>query len=386
MAVPGLVAMRAGWSRHVLLVHDAYDDYVTCLANTLGERVHLTVLHNSRVHDRIRRGLSGSQQTIVYPHRRVRDPRRIGEIPHIDRVAATVGADVVHVQQSNDPLFNLVQLCSRRSHGTRVLTVHDITPHPGDAAHVPGGHLTLRAQSRRWDRVVVHADVLRSDLARAWNVPHARVDVVPHGELGSLYRPADSVGTDTARPAATLRVLFFGRVWPYKGLDRLISAMNRLATARPTLTLTICGTGEPLDRYLQLVEPQLTIEVVDRFVEHEEVAPLFASATVVCLPYLEASQSGVQALACGLGVPVVATDVGGLASAVADGQSGLVVPPDDVGALTTALGRVLDDPTLRDRLAKGSRTRSATDLSWEAIADQTLEVYRRARAGHGAFI
>lgn len=376
--------MTIGSSRHVLLVHDAYDDYVTCLANTLGERVRLTVLHNSRVHERIRNGLSGNQTTIVYPHRRVRDPRRLGEIPQIDRVAATVGADVVHLQQSNDPLFNLVQLCSPRSQGPRVLTIHDVAPHPGDAAHVPGGHATLRAQRRRWDRFIVHGAPLRADLARAWNVPDVRVDVVPHGELGSLYRPAAPERAGAARPGAPLRVLFFGRIWPYKGLDRLISAMNRLASTRPSLTLTISGTGEPLDRYLRSVAPQLNVEVIDRFIEHDEVAPLFESATVVCLPYLEASQSGVQALACGLGVPVVATAVGGLATAVADGVSGLVVPPDNVAALTAALARILDDPTLRDRLARGSGARSGSDLSWSTIADQTLAVYQRAQAGHGS--
>ncbi|MEQ3549113.1 glycosyltransferase family 4 protein [Pseudonocardia nematodicida] len=357
---------------HVLLVHDAYDDYVACLANHLAERTRVTVLHHARIHAGM--PLTGDVGTVVYPHRRIRDPRRIASIPRIREVAAEVRADVVHLQQSNDPLFTLVQ--GPTPGRASVLTVHDVVPHPGDRSHIPGGHLAARRRRGCFDRVVVHADELGADLTRRWGVPRDRIDVVAHGELGSLH------GTPRVVDDPPPRVLFFGRIWPYKGLDRLVHAMNALSVTRPGLTLAIAGTGEPLEGYLRLAAPTLRTEVTDRFVDRDEVAPLFADAAVVCLPYLEASQSGVHALACGLGVPVVASAVGGLTSAVAHGRDGLLVPPDDVDALAAALGRVLDEPVLRARLASGARARARTDLSWDTIADRTLEVYDRAAHAH----
>jgi len=370
---------------HVLLFHDSYMDYVTCLANALAERLPVTVLHSSHMHDWMP-GLSDAVRTAVYPYRRMRDPRRLRHLPVVADVAASVGADLVHFQQSVDPWFNLTQLRGRHRLPD-VMTVHDVAPHPGDRTTVPGGHLTLRTQRRAMDRFIVHSAPLRLDLVRRWRIRAEKVDVVPHGELGRLYRRlagrrtgADATSGRQRRPG---NVLFFGRVWPYKGLDRLVQAMNLLAETRPGLVLTIAGEGHGLDAYRRAVRPPLAVRVLDRYVEQDEVSELFAEADVVCLPYLEASQSGVHALACGLGVPVVASAVGGLASAVRDGCDGLLVPPGDVAALAAALARVLDDPALRVRLASGATARAVGDLDWGTIADTTLEVYARARGAFG---
>ena len=365
---------------HVLLVHDSYMDYVTCLANALAERVPVTVVHSSHPH-LLMPGLSEDVRTVVYPYRRMRDPRRVRHIPVVAEVAASVGADLVHFQQSVDPWFNLTQLRGRRRL-PEVMTVHDVTPHPGDRTSVPGGHLTLRIHRRRMERFIAHTSPLRDELVRRWRIRADSVDVVPHGELGGLYRRLATHPPGSDPPGGRMRrlnVLFFGRVWPYKGLDRLVEAMNVLAETRPGLILTIAGEGQDLDPYLKAVRGPLGVRVLNRYVDHDEVPNLFGEADVVCLPYLEASQSGVHALACGLGVPVVASAVGGLASAVRDGYDGLLVPPGDVTALRAALARVLDDPALRAQLSSGATARAAGDLRWGTIADATLEVYARAR-------
>jgi glycosyltransferase involved in cell wall biosynthesis len=365
---------------HVLLVHDSYMDYVTCLANALAERVPVTVVHSSHMHS-LMPALSEDVRTVVYPYRRMRDPRRVRHIPVVGDVAASVGADLVHFQQSVDPWFNLTQIRGRRRL-PEVMTVHDIAPHPGDRTSVPGGHLTLRIHRRRMERFITHTSPLRDELVRRWRIRAESVDVVPHGELGGLYRrlAGHPTGSDPSGGGMRrLNVLFFGRVWPYKGLDRLVEAMNVLADTRPGLILTIAGEGQDLDTYLKAVRGPLGVRVLNRYVDHDEVAALFGEADVVCLPYLEASQSGVHALACGLGVPVVASAVGGLASAVRDGRDGLLVPPGDVTALTAALARVLDDPALRAQLSSGATARAAGDLHWGTIADATLEVYARSR-------
>lgn len=363
--------MSARGRPHVLLVHDAYADYVVGLANALAEHVPVTVMHGSRMHDDVAGELSDAVATVVAPQRRLRDPRRCGD-PRVGAVAAAVGADVVHLQQSNDPVTNLLGL-ARPGPAPRVLTVHDVRPHPGDGTAVPGGHATLRARAGSIRRFVAHTPSLARDLAHTWRVPEERVDVVAHGELGSRYGPPVD-----APPPSPRRVLFFGRNWPYKGLDRLVAAVNALAAARSDLVLSVAGPGASPRHALADLDPAVGVEVVERRVPRAEVPPLFAAATVVCLPYREASQSGVHALACGLGVPVVATAVGGLAEAVHHGHDGLLVPPDDHDALVDALARVLDDPGLRAGLAAGARARRGADLDWSTLAEETLAVYRRA--------
>ena len=119
-------------------------------------------------------------------------------------------------------------------------------------------------------------------------------------------------------------------------------------------------------------------EVHEGFVSEAERARLFARASVVALPYVEASGSGVLPLAHAYGKPVVASAVGGLADAVDDGRTGLLVPPGDPEALATAIVRLLHDDALRRRLGAAGRRVVETAWSPHEVAGRTLATYRRA--------
>src|SRR5512146_668340 len=97
-----------------------------------------------------------------------------------------------------------------------------------------------------------------------------------------------------------------------------------------------------------MVHPDRFLVLNDRICD-EQRAELFRNASVVVLPYIEASQSGVVPLAYQYGKPVVATHVGGLPEAVENGRTGLVVPPRDERALASAILRLLGDAELRQR-------------------------------------
>jgi glycosyltransferase involved in cell wall biosynthesis len=121
--------------------------------------------------------------------------------------------------------------------------------------------------------------------------------------------------------------------------------------------------------------PPAAIKVVNRLLSEQEVAQLLASATVVVLPYTDATQSGVLAAAYALGTPVVATTVGSFPEFVRDGVSGLLVPPNDPEALAGAIRRVLLDPVLRDRLSRGADKLARTVLSWGEVVGHHFELY-----------
>ena len=124
-------------------------------------------------------------------------------------------------------------------------------------------------------------------------------------------------------------------------------------------------------------------EVHNEFVSRDLSADLFRRASVVVLPYTEASQSGVLAFAYTFGKPVVVTDVGSLPEVVDEGETGLVVPPKDTQALAEAVVSVLSNPEKRRAMGEKAYLKATTDLSWDRIAEQTMGVYEEAAEARG---
>jgi starch synthase len=105
---------------------------------------------------------------------------------------------------------------------------------------------------------------------------------------------------------------------------------------------------------------------------------LLQRSSVVVLPYIEASQSGVIPTAYGFKKPVVVTDVGSVPEAVEEGKTGFVVPTRDSEALAHAVIRLLKDEKLRRQMGENAYKKLKEDFSWDNIAQRTLEVYRKA--------
>ena len=118
-------------------------------------------------------------------------------------------------------------------------------------------------------------------------------------------------------------------------------------------------------------------------ISDDELAVLYAEAQVAVVPslYEGFSLPAIEAMACG--VPLVATTGGALPEVVgADGETGLLVTPDDAEALASAIGRILDDDALAARLGEGGRRRVLGRFTWEATARGTAEQYRWVLDAH----
>jgi glycosyltransferase involved in cell wall biosynthesis len=102
----------------------------------------------------------------------------------------------------------------------------------------------------------------------------------------------------------------------------------------------------------------------------------------VVLPYTDATQSGVSAIAFACSRPVIATSVGDLPEMVIDGRTGLMVPPRDGESLARAMEKMLIQRKLRDSLAVNANRFAKDNLSWSGIADATARTYRRAMYDH----
>jgi glycosyltransferase involved in cell wall biosynthesis len=116
------------------------------------------------------------------------------------------------------------------------------------------------------------------------------------------------------------------------------------------------------------------------FVPHHALGALYERAAVVACPSHREGFGVVCAEAMAYGRPVVAGAVGGLLDLVVDGETGLLVPPRDVGALRTALERLLGDAELRRRLGAAARERIKERFAWPAVTDATIAAYEEALA------
>jgi glycosyltransferase involved in cell wall biosynthesis len=258
--------------------------------------------------------------------------------------------DIVHAHPNVSPtLFALVP------NAPLVVTIHDVTWHPGQTRKPRVKKLIERAWERRASGFIVHGEDLRPLLAdRAGDRP---VAVVPHG-----VRPEKRPDPVPTRPS----ILFFGRLEPYKGLGVLMDAMRLVWEVRPDAELVVAGRGQAEPEVID--DPR--IQKLARYVPEAEVDQLFRNAQLVVAAYTEGSQSGVVSLACARGIPAIVSDVGALPSLVGDPSR--VVPAGEPKALANALLRNLDHgPGLREAVHRKARH----ELSWYSAGQLTLRFY-----------
>lgn len=352
----------------VVLACDFFLRYTSMLAGGL-ERAGAAVALLSRDHDEEfgeRPGaaaefIAGATTPAVRHHTipgRVRSPRGLAGSLSARRSVRRFGADVVHLQESIGNDVRLIFASGARPRRF-ALTVHDPVRHPREE-RARSSVLGNRALVRAAGLIFVHAEALREELLEAER-PRAPIVVVPHGVDPADVRPLPE------QPA----VLFFGRLGYYKGLDVLLDSIVSVWEKLPGVRLTIAGAGE-LEDHPALADPRVNVRL--EHVPDAELPDLFAAATCVALPYRQASQSGVGALAKRYGRPLVVSALGGLPELVSDG-SGLTVPAQDPAALSRALLEVLSDRALARQLAGAGAQTAAGGADWRSVAETTLAAY-----------
>jgi alpha-maltose-1-phosphate synthase len=293
---------------------------------------------------------------------RVRDRDAVPVARGIAAAVRRFAPDVVHAQDSvvHDPrLLWAARLRPRRF----AVTVHDPRPHPGDVEPSLRMRVTREALLTTARLVFVHGEGLRDELRDAGRAPLPPIEIVAHGTDAPALTPPPDQPT----------LLFFGRMSRYKGLDVLLHAMPRIWRRVPETRLVVAGAG-PLPDAAVLDDAR--IEIHNGHIPEADVARLFRGASVVTLPYVQASQSGVGSQAKAHGRPIIATWTGELPRLVSDG-SGLVVPPSDADALADATVSLLTDGHRAHQMGLAGARTAASETSWASIGEATLAAYRR---------
>jgi glycosyltransferase involved in cell wall biosynthesis len=352
---------------HVLLIDFNFYEYACCLANALTGHVQVSLLEPTGF-EVVADALSPHVEVVHFRMPRLRSPDNLKMLAQLWRTIDQLGPDVVHLLSVN-PWFNL-GLLFHRPH-CLVTTIHDPVKHAGDGSQSGVPQLVRDLVVYRSHGLITHAGALKAIILERFDLPAERVAVVPHGEF-SIYRHWND-GTWSEQEGT---ILFFGRIWPYKGLDYLIAAEPAISQACPNARFVIAGQGENLERYrARMIHPD-RFEVLNGYIPRADVPRLFQQSSLVVLPYIEGSQSGVIPLAYAFARPVVATSVGGIPEVVDHGQTGLLVPPRDSDALAKAVINLLQDKDARHRMGQRALEKTQNELSWRTIAHRTVEVYK----------
>jgi starch synthase len=304
----------------------------------------------------------------------------------LSMTAAVAAADVVH---SHTWYANLAGHLASVLYGIpHVATVHSLEPlRPWKAEQLGGGY----ALSSWCERVSVEAAAaviavsrgMRSDVLASYPAVAAdRVRVIHNGIDTAQYAPdhrtgvLERYGIDPGRSS----VVFVGRVTRQKGLPVLLRAAQHLD---PAAQLVLCGgqadtpdlEAEVADLIRHLQATRSGVIWLSGMLAKPEVIQILTHATVFVCPslYEPLGIVNLEAMACG--TAVVASRIGGIPEVVADGETGLLVPPGDPVALADAISALVRDEARASAMGQLGRERAVAEFGWARIAAQTAELY-----------
>lgn len=306
---------------------------------------------------------------------RLRQPlRQTALLVDIRRTILNFDPDVIHLQQGHF-WFNFVLPFLRNY--PLVLTVHDPRHHRGDIGANKTPQMIIDMGFRRADRLIVHSEAMKKVVAAEVGIGEGISHVIPHIGIGD-----DTACADIKEDGD--KILFFGRIWEYKGLDYLIRAQPLITMRQPDARIIIAGSGENFARYRQMMVNPEKFEIHNHYISDSLCAKLFRRSSVVVLPYVEATQSGVIPLAYTFAKPVIATSVGSFPEQIEHNRTGLLVPPRDERALADAVLKLLQDKQLCRAFGRNGKQKITVECSPEAVARKTLAVYEQAVRAKGS--
>jgi starch synthase len=274
-----------------------------------------------------------------------------------------------------------------------VMTMHSLEAlRPWKAEQLGGGYQLStwfeRSSAASAAAVVAVSDGMRADIMTAYpEIPAERIRVIRNGIDTTEYHPdpntdvLERYGIDTSRPY----VIFVGRITRQKGVPVLLRAASELV---PQAQLVLCAgqadTPELEAEVTGLVEGLRTgrngrarsgVVWIPEMLPKREVIQLLTHATVFAIPsiYEPLGIVNLEAMACG--TAVVGSRTGGIPEVVADGQTGLLVPPGEPGPLAAALNALISDPDRAEAMGQAGRKRAVAEFGWAAIAAQTAALY-----------
>jgi len=310
-----------------------------------------------------------------------------------------IGSDLVHCHTWYSHFGGI--LAKKNYDLPLVITVHSLEPlRPWKREQLAGGYefslWVEKTALEMADAIIAVSRETKDDIERLFNVDPARVHVIHNGIDLNEYRKIDSTGAlerygvDPAKPY----LLFVGRITRQKGLQHLVRAIQFMDR---DFQIVLCAAapdtaqlGEEMRIAVEGAKAQRPgIIWIDEMVDQQAACELYSHAAVFVCPsiYEPFGIINLEAMACE--TAVVASAVGGIKEVVIDGETGLLVPIDQMKQspfeaidpekfardLAERINELMTNPQLRERFGKAGRKRVEENFSWAAIAEKTKALY-----------
>lgn len=229
--------------------------------------------------------------------------------------------DTVYFESLHTWNLPIMALCGRRTRTYQV--IHEVIPHEGDSQEKLVD-LMNKAVCLLSDAVVLRNQTYIDEMLERYKISAERVKFL---ELWRRY-------PEYTEPQHTGRVLFFGRINPYKGADKLLQIVKMC----PDIQFDVIGRVDPqMEEVVSQLSQESNVKLNNEYVSNEEMKEAFVQADWVIVPYNSASQSGIVIDAYKYSRPVIAFNVGAIAEQVEDGVSGYLVEANDIDAIVGCL-------------------------------------------------
>ena len=271
-----------------------------------------------------------------------------------------------------------------------VLTAHNINAGERDLNDSLLNRLTLRVQYRLADHIFVHTEKMKCQLLQDFGVSEQAISVIPYGINNAV--PDTKLTPAQAKQRLGIRagertILFFGAIRPYKGLEHLLAAFQRLLTSGADYRLIIAGEPKKeSEKYMAQIQQTIDRgfmgeQIIQKFqcIPDQDIELYFKAADVLVLPYNEIFQSGVLFLGFNFGLPAVAADVGSFKEEIIDGKTGLLYKPGDPVELEHAIQKYFEGSLFEELNERRQEIRDYTSArhSWDLVGELTRNVYAK---------
>jgi len=267
-------------------------------------------------------------------------------------------------------------------------TAHNVNAGKRDSNDSPLNRLTLKIQYRLAHHIFVHTHKMESELVEEFGVRRQAITVIPYGINNSV--PDTDVTPGQAKQQLGIKdtertILFFGNIGPYKGVEFLVAAFQRLARKRADYRLIIAGKLRGgAEKYWEDIRSTIDRDVSGKcviqrieFIPDEETELYFKAADVLALPYTQIYQSGVLFLGYSFGLPVIATDVGCLSEGVVEGRTGFLCRPREPNELANTIETYFESDLFKELDSRRQEIRAYAKArhSWDLVGEMTRSVY-----------
>lgn len=220
-------------------------------------------------------------------------------------------------------------------------------------------------------KIITSTKAMKKDLRKVYGVSEKKVEIFPNSI-------ADPGNISTQLPKYDKKLVCVGRLCNLKGQETLIRAIALLKSDFPDLQVLFLGGGD-LEKY-RMIAYNLGVEKNCRFegkVSHEMVLENMATSTITIVPSKDEAFGYVNIESMSLGIPVIASNVGGIPEVIRDGIDGLLIQPDDPDILAKSIYKLLIDSALRKRMGLNARERFLNNFEQKNNIEQQVAYLTR---------